>query len=81
MAAVQALAQGWHDDPETLPIIKKRAVEDDDNDVRRAAVQALAQSWHDDPDILHILKDRAENDENEGVRKVAAQMIRHHDLK
>ena len=31
VAAVQELARGWHDDPETLNIIKQRATTDEDS--------------------------------------------------
>jgi hypothetical protein len=74
-AAVQALAQGFKDDPDTLPILKDRAQSDDDGDVRRAAVQALAQGFKDDPDTLPILKTRAQSDENEFVRRAAVQAL------
>jgi len=46
----------WHDDPETLPLIKDRAVNDEHNNVRRAAVEALAEGWHDDPEIISLIK-------------------------
>jgi len=74
-AAVQAIAQGWHDDPETLPLLKDRAVNDQDNAVRYAAVQAIAQGWHDDPETLPLLKDRAVNDQDNDVRYAAVQAI------
>jgi HEAT repeat protein len=37
-AAVEELARGWKDDPETLPILKQLAQSDDDWEVRCAAV-------------------------------------------
>jgi HEAT repeat protein len=64
-AAVQALAQGFKDDPDTLPWLKARAQSDENWAVRRAAVQALAQGFKDDPDTLPILKARAQSDDNE----------------
>ncbi|MCG7848051.1 MAG: HEAT repeat domain-containing protein, partial [ANME-2 cluster archaeon] len=69
--AVLALAQGWHDDLDTLPWLKDRAVNDKDDTVRRAAVQALSQGWHDDPETLPLLKDRAVNDKDNYVRRDA----------
>jgi len=56
LAVVQALAAGWHDDPDTLPLLKDRAVNDENDEVRRAAVEAIAQGWHDDPEIISWLK-------------------------
>jgi len=55
-ASVEAIAQGWHDDPETLPLLKDRAVNDQHYTVRRASVKAIAQGWHDDPEIISWLK-------------------------
>ena len=83
-AAVQELARGWKDDPDTLTILKDRATKDDFQNVRQAAVQELARGWKDDKDTLTILKDRAVNDATpeaeweswrSGVRDVALQAI------
>lgn len=41
--APYALAVGWRDDAQTLPLLRDRAVNDKDEDVRRAAVEALAK--------------------------------------
>ncbi|PSN10113.1 NTPase [filamentous cyanobacterium CCT1] len=61
-AAVQVLAERWKDDPDTLPILKRRAQVDQDNSVRRAAVQALAKGWEDDPSLFEFWCDRTLND-------------------
>ncbi len=58
-AAVQALAQAFKDDPETLPWLKASAINNDDSDVRAAALQAIAHSYKDDPQTLPWLKDCA----------------------
>ncbi|MFN8003410.1 MAG: HEAT repeat domain-containing protein [Acidobacteriota bacterium] len=42
LAAVQELARGWKDDPDTLTILKERAAKDDNRAVRQIAVQELA---------------------------------------
>ncbi len=63
-AAVQELANGWKDDPDTLPILKQWATSDDNWAVRREAVQGLAKGWKDHPDTLPILKQRATSDDN-----------------
>ncbi len=60
--AVQELAGGWKDDPETLPFLKQRAQSDDNSDVRREAVQELARGWKDDPETFELLCDIAIND-------------------
>jgi energy-coupling factor transporter ATP-binding protein EcfA2 len=75
LASVQAIAQGWHDDPETLPLLKDKAVNDQDNAVRSASIQAIAQGWHDDPETLLLLKDKAVNDQDNAVRLASVQAI------
>ncbi|MDI9394795.1 MAG: HEAT repeat domain-containing protein, partial [Euryarchaeota archaeon] len=70
-SAVQELARGWHEDTETLNIIKQRATNDEDNDVRSTSIRELAQGWHDDPEALVITKQRATNDESRNVRGTA----------
>src|SRR3712207_7244581 len=40
-AAIQEIAGGWKDDPETLPLLKQRAQSDDNRRVRSAAVQEI----------------------------------------
>ncbi|MGH3870987.1 MAG: HEAT repeat domain-containing protein [Pseudonocardiaceae bacterium] len=39
---MQALAAGWRDHPDTLPLLRERATTDPHWRVRQAAVQALA---------------------------------------
>jgi HEAT repeat protein len=56
-AAVQALASGWRDDPDTLPWLRERATTDPDEAIRQAAVRALAVGWRGDPDALRCLRD------------------------
>ena len=74
-AAVQEIARGWKDDPETLPWLKQRAQSDDNLNVRRAAVQELAGGWKDEPETLHILKQRAQSDDDSAVRRAAVEEI------
>jgi hypothetical protein len=38
---VQAIASGWRDDPNTLPLLRERATADDNGDVRLAAEQSI----------------------------------------
>jgi len=72
--AVQELARGWHDDPETLKIIQ-RAAYDENEYVRSTAVQELVRGWHDDPETLEIIKLSVDTDENEYVRITAVQEL------
>jgi hypothetical protein len=46
-AALQALAAGWPQHADTLPLVRDRATQDRDAAVRRAALQALAAGWPD----------------------------------
>ena len=75
LLAVLVLATGWYDDPDTLPWLKDRAVNDEDNFVRLVAVEALAAGWHDDHDTLPLLKDRAVDDEDINVRGAAVEAV------
>lgn len=52
-AAAQALASGWHDHPDTHPMLRQLATTDEHWAVRQAAAQALATGWHDDPALSH----------------------------
>ncbi len=63
-AAVQELARGFKDDPDTKTILIERASTDDDADVRRAAVQELARGFKDDPDTKTFLIERASTDDH-----------------
>jgi HEAT repeat protein len=61
-AAVQALAKGWKDEPDTLAWLKSLAQSDDDSAVRQAAVLALAKGWKDESGIFELLYDHAIDD-------------------
>ena len=61
-AAVQELARGWQDDPDTLPYLKQRAQQDESYAVRRAAVQELARGWRSDPTLIPFLRERSTQD-------------------
>jgi len=50
------------DDPDTLPILKQRAISDDNSSVRHAAVQELAKEWKDEPGMFKLLYGRILND-------------------
>jgi hypothetical protein len=48
---VQKLAWESKDDPDTLRLLKDRAANDLDQDVRSTAVQELACGWENNPDV------------------------------
>ena len=74
-AALQELARGWKDDPDTLIRLRNGARYDVSENVRRTAVQEVARRWKHDPDTLTLLKDRARSDESEVVRFSAVQLM------
>jgi len=73
-----ALAKGWPDDPQTLPLVRDRAVNDAHQRVRSAAVEALAEHFRDDLQTLPLVRDRAVNDASEGVRSAAVEALAEH---
>jgi hypothetical protein len=75
ISGVQEIAQGWKDDPETLPNIKQRAQSADDWTVRLSALQELVRAWKDDPETLPILKQLAQYDDDSAVRLSALQEL------
>jgi hypothetical protein len=56
-SAVEELARGWKEDPDTLVILKQCAQSDGDEDVRRSAVEELARGWKEDPEIQAFLNE------------------------
>src|SRR6476661_4684169 len=75
ISGVQEIAQGWKDDPATLPNLKQRAQSDDDWTVRLSALQELVRAWKDDQATLPILKQLAQYDDDSAVRLSALQEI------
>jgi hypothetical protein len=81
--ALRELARGWKDDPDTLPLLKDRAVKDASpaaNDQRwiggvsYSALQAIVRGWPNYPGTLPLLRDRAENDPAPWLREKARQL-------
>jgi len=54
-AALRELARGWKDELRTLSLLKERAANDDNSDVRQFAVRELAR-WKDDPETMAWLQ-------------------------
>ena len=75
-AAVQELARGWKDDPDTLPILKERpSAGGSKNTVRQAAIQELARGWRHDPDTLPYLTQSARESEDWAVQIAAIEEL------
>ena len=70
-AAIQELARGWHDGPETLSILKMAT---NDFVVRIIAIEELARGWHDDLETLNILK-KATTDGDFIIKRVAIEEL------
>ncbi|HEU5159207.1 MAG TPA: HEAT repeat domain-containing protein [Streptosporangiaceae bacterium] len=75
VAAVEAVASGWPQDPQALTWLQDRAANDPDGTVRAAAVQAVASGWPDDPHTLTWLQDCTVNDPDGFVRGVAVGAV------
>ncbi len=71
--SIQAIAECWKDDPETLILLKVRAQQDKDEYVRLAAVRELAKGWKDDLETLVLLKVLVQRDDSWRVRGAAVQ--------
>ncbi|HSV65233.1 MAG TPA: HEAT repeat domain-containing protein [Mycobacteriales bacterium] len=74
-AAVQAVAAGWAQDPQTLGWLRQRGTDDPDGYVRQAAVEAVAAGWAQDPQTLGWLRQRGTDDEHWAVRQAAARAV------
>jgi predicted NACHT family NTPase len=74
-ALMSVIIINWQENPDTLPWLKDRALQDENGTVRQVAVTAIAEGWKEDPDTLPLLKDRALQDENCTVRRVAVTGI------
>lgn len=82
-AVIQELIRGCKDDPDTLPLLKDRAVKDmsptaKDEEwrgwARDSALQAIVSGWPDDPGTLPLLRNRTENDPTPWLREKARQL-------
>lgn len=73
--ALIALVSGWHDDPNTLPLIKNIAISNEDSNIRSKAIRALLEGWPDHPNIFffHVLKDI--NDPDNYIRNTAVEAL------
>ena len=74
LAAVQELARGWKQDPDTLRLLKDRARSDESGIIRLTAVRELARGWRQDPDTLAWFTERARSDDKL-IRRAAVQEL------
>ncbi|MGA5649070.1 HEAT repeat domain-containing protein [Streptomyces seoulensis] len=72
---LNALADGWADDPATVAFLRDRATTDPDPGPRSAALQALTQGWADDPATVAFVRDRATTDPDPGPRSAALHTL------
>ena len=72
---LQGIAESWHDDPATLPLLLDRAANDPAAWVRSAALHTIAEAWRGDSQALAFLRDRAANNPEGGIRWAALQAI------
>ena len=66
-----ALAIGWHDDAQTALLLRKCAVNDENEYVRGVALDAIVKCYREAPETLHLLRERAVKDENGYVHLAA----------
>ena len=59
---MNAIAQGWKEDPDTLLFLKNRALQDENGNVRYAAVNAIIQNWKENPELFESLANIVLND-------------------
>jgi len=76
--APRTLAIGWHDDPQTLTLLRKLAVDDPNEYVRVDALSTLVIHFQNDPQTLTIVHDRIVNDIHEKVRSVSVDKLADH---
>jgi hypothetical protein len=69
------LAEGWHDDAQTLPLLQDLVANDEDRRVRYTALGALGKHFQNDAQTLPLLHDRAINDNNWVVRATAVNIL------
>ncbi len=74
-AALQALVQGWPQDPAVRDLLQTRALQDEDSTVRSTALSALARTWPQDPAVRDLLQTRALQDEDWTVRSTALSIL------
>jgi HEAT repeats len=68
IAALLSIADDWHRDSRTLPLLMDRAERDVSSDVRKEAVRLIGWDWACfDPVVMDFLQERAGNEKDEDV--------------
>ncbi|MEB3308763.1 MAG: NACHT domain-containing protein [Snowella sp.] len=73
--AVKAVAQGWKNDPDTLPWLEDLVLSNEKGFIRQTAIKMLARGWKNVPNILTLISRAALQDEHEFVRRIAVEVI------
>jgi hypothetical protein len=73
-AIISLLATIWHDNPETLPYLKK-CLTTSSSVVRQAIIQSISQIWQDDADTLWLLRYHAKNDKNSSIQYMSSVIL------
>jgi energy-coupling factor transporter ATP-binding protein EcfA2 len=73
-----ALATGWRDDPETLPLLRELAVNDAHETVRYAATYAIAENYRTEPQTLSLLRAQAVGNDTTFARTAAISGLARH---
>ncbi len=74
-AVLFGIAEGWKEDPDTLPFLKSFILPDKHPGIRRLTVYAIADGWKEAQDVLPFFQKVARNDEELGVRLAAIYVI------
>ncbi|GAA4505063.1 hypothetical protein GCM10023191_060290 [Actinoallomurus oryzae] len=73
--AMRAVAGSWPHRPETLSLLRDRALGDADEDVRGAAIELIGREWSDHPETPAFLRDRVAAEGHGEVRAEALQQL------
>lgn len=77
-SALAALAIGWQDDPDSLPLIRSRVTDDPNLDVRLKAMQTVLSSWPANSATLSLFQKLALHDRHMPIRLAAMQALATH---
>lgn len=76
--ALFTLAEGWHEDEQTLPLLYERAVSDEEWRVRCTVIDVLGKHFLDEAQTLPLLHDLIVSDKSEFVRNTVARILAEH---
>ncbi|WP_416670336.1 NACHT domain-containing protein [Egbenema bharatensis] len=76
-AAVNAIVQGWKDEPNTLNFLRAVLEQSQANTpaVQYAAIKAIASNWKDEPNTLEFVRSLAQNTEKPNLQQMALQEL------